>query len=378
MTETERLIHIIRFILARDIAPCNDEAIDWNKLISVAKANGVFQYVHRYITQLDDKALPPQEIIACAERRNALEIHMGILQEYVVDKLREGFGKSGIDYMFIKGTVTKNRYPDAYLRTMGDVDFLYRSEQHDLLRGTMKELGYTLKSHGRVHDIYTDNSGVLIEAHRQLLPASSPYSMFCEDLWARSIKSENYQHEHLLTTEDEFLFAFIHLASHFKKGGIGIRFIVDIWIYKQYEMDWGYIREWLDRLHLSDFYKLIDAVVEKWFKGISSEEDFVKEVEAYILAGGVFGTADNRRCSAIRKGKIKYFFKVCFPGYYEMKSMFPWLNSRWMLPFAWVRRGIDCLFKRRHHIRLLMRPLKQNNAELAKTMNHFFSRCGLE
>lgn len=70
----------------------------------------------------------------------------------------------------------------------------------------------------------------------------------------------------MLRLEDEFLFNFIHVASHFKKGGVGISFIVDIWIYKQSDMNWEYIKDSLEYLNLTRFYNAIDILSEKWFE----------------------------------------------------------------------------------------------------------------
>lgn len=105
-----------------------------------------------------------------------------------------------------------------------------------------------------------------MEAHRQLVSSSSTYYKFCENIWDRVEKHQDYQYEYMLRLEDEFLFNFIHVASHFKKGGVGISFIVDIWIYKQSDMNWEYIKDSLEYLNLTRFYNAIDILSEKWFE----------------------------------------------------------------------------------------------------------------
>ena len=107
-------------------------------VVVLAKKHGVFQYVYRYMRQLQDEKKPSADIASYMDAMNALELRTDILQEYTLSKLQKGFEEMGIDHMFIKGTVTKGRYPDEYLRSMGDIDFLYNAKQHDMLCNKMK------------------------------------------------------------------------------------------------------------------------------------------------------------------------------------------------------------------------------------------------
>ena len=378
MSVSENLIRIINCILAPD-ACCDEFFItDWNALITYARKNGVFQYVYRYMKQLEDDKKPAADVIAAMDGANMRNLRMSILQECALEKLRAGLEDAGINHLFMKGSVTKERYPDRYLRSMGDIDFLYDPAQHDLLCKAMNDMGFVLKNVGRVHDLYIDNNKIIMEAHRQMVSSSSPYIEFSNGIWSRAEATAGYEHNYSMKLEDEFLFSIMHLASHFKKGGIGIRFIVDVWIYKNLEMDWEYIHRSLSAFGLNQFYDIIDSLAEKWFGKQKTEDALIAEIEQYILSGGVFGCRENQKNSAIRNGKLKYFLKVCFPGFEEMRSMFPWLTGRWMLPFAWIRRGLESILKRRKNISVLLSPLKESNADSAAELKNFFVRCGLE
>jgi hypothetical protein len=230
---------------------------------------------------------------------------------------------------------------------------------------------------GRVHDIYVNNN-IFAEAHRQLLTSSSPYYMLFDNIWNNAEKAEDTEHTYSMKLEDEFLFNFIHLVSHFKKGGIGIRFIIDVWIYKRLDLNWEYINTKLAEFDLLKFYELIDLLSEKWFGNRDTDDPTVSEIEQYVLSGNIFGNSENRINSAVRNGKVKYFLRVCFPSYKEMQSMFPKLKHKAMLPVAWVRRGFDSLTKRRENIKALMQPMKTGNAASATEMKQFYKKCGLE
>ncbi|MBR4077439.1 MAG: nucleotidyltransferase family protein, partial [Oscillospiraceae bacterium] len=47
-----------------------------------------------------------------------------------VEKIATAFQEAGIDYMPLKGTLMKGRYPKPELRVMGDADILIRLEQY--------------------------------------------------------------------------------------------------------------------------------------------------------------------------------------------------------------------------------------------------------
>lgn len=369
--------------MARSILDPNQKAEkivvwDWEKHIEVAGKHGIFQYLYRYMTSLDKDEAPSEDIVSYMKRVNAMDVRRGILQEHIVDTLRNGLEEKKIDHMFFKGAVTKERYPDPYLRSMGDIDLLYRAEQHNLLQKTMNQLGFVMKAAGRVHDIYTSHGDIIVEAHRQLTSPHSPYHSFCEAIRDRAEKKSAREYEYAMTKEDEFLFNFIHLASHFKKGGVGIRFIIDIWIYKRLNLDWDYVNEKLASLNLLQFYHLIELLSEKWFGTEIIEDDLVSEIERYVFSGGVFGNPEHRNHFALRKGKMKYLFRVCFPNYAGMKSMFPWLKCRILLPLAWMVRFFESVRGRRNNIKVLMEPLKNNDVDAINQIKHFYKRCGLD
>lgn len=385
LTIEKTLIQTVRYILHPDRGLCAPELADWNGTVAAARKHGVFPYLYRYMRRLPEEQRPPADTVAYMEELNARELRAGILQEYAAEELQKGLEAAGMDHMFFKGTVTKGRYPDPYLRTMGDVDILYAVGQHARLRPVMESLGFSLRTVGRVHDVYENPCHTVIETHRQLVASDSVYFAFCEEIRSRAERVAPYRHTFAMTPEDELLFNFIHLVSHFKKGGVGIRFIADVWIYRRMTLDRTYVQSALEALGLWPFYRSIAALAERWFGDAADSAEtsalppgIVDEIERYILSGSIFGSAQNRRNAAVRNGKLRYFFHACFPGYAEMQSMFPRLRTKALLPAAWLRRGIGIVLNRRGHIRSLFDPLKNGEKDAAAELNRFFVRCGLE
>ena len=376
--EADLLLRIIRYILNPGETAENIDVTDWQALVFLARKNGVYQYVYRYMKQLPEEEKPTAEIAMRMEQSNALELRAGLLQDMALERLQKALETAGVDHMFVKGSVTKGRYPDRFLRTMGDIDLLYQVKHHEKMPQIMETCGFALKKVGRVHDIYTDQNNVLVEAHRQLMASSSQYFAFAEHIWDGAERCPGMQHSWAMRIEDEFLYNLIHLASHFKRGGVGIRFVVDVWVYSRFEMDRAYIDEKLKAYGLSDFCDAIRALAEKWFGSGEGDAPLLTEMEQYILSGGIFGNTENHRSAAIKNGRFRYFMRVCFPSYEEMQSMFPSLKHKAMLPVAWARRGVESVMKRRENIQALFAPVKDGNAESAAELKKFLQKCGLD
>ena len=58
-----------------------------------------------------------------------------------------------------------------------------------------------------------------------------------------------------MSLEDEYIYNLIHLVEHFQNGGVGIRFVMDVYIYNRIEtIDWEYIEAELAKLGLWEFF----------------------------------------------------------------------------------------------------------------------------
>ena len=371
------LIRIIRCVLNHEYPLVVTGKEDWQSIIQVAQKHGLLTYVYYYAKGLDPDSRPDQELSALLGQRYAAEVRRDILQLHAIEQMKSEFDRSGIDNLFFKGSVTKTRYGNEMLRSMGDIDFLYKAEQDAALKDTMKRLGFQYVSNGRVHDIYTRDPWVVAEAHRELLSPRSRYAAFAKNIWKRARLIPNYRHNYEMQIEDEILFNMIHLASHFKKGGAGIRFIVDVWVYAQQEADWNYIESELQRLGLDQFYRNVSLLADRWFGEAECETPVVTAMEDYILTGGIFGLKKNRDDSVIAGGRLPYLKRVLFPSFKDMQSMFPWLKHKWFLPCAWIVRIIESLIKRKDNVNVLLQPFYHGDKQNASALAAFYNSCGL-
>ena len=374
--ETE-LIRIIRDVLNGSTAAADPVVGDWQAVLDYAQKQGLLMFIYQFVGRLQEADRPDRTAMDRLRRCFAAEVSRSVQQSSAVKEMRDAFEKAGIDNLFFKGAVTKTRYQNELLRSMGDIDFLYKPEDDGRLKAVMKKLGFSYESNGRVHDIYRRNGFVLAEAHRRLLSPVSPYSGFGNDIWNRARRLEDRTHSYEMYLEDEIVFNIIHLASHFKKGGAGIRYVIDVWVYRQMDYDRNRVEENLKQLGLDQFYQQILLLAERWFGTNGADTELIRQLEEYILSGGIFGSNRNRNDAVIAGGKKQYLKRVLFPGFEEMQSMFPWLKHRIFLPWAWFRRSAESFVMRRKNVRVLIMPVKNGSIKNAEQLAAFYHDCGL-
>ncbi len=351
---------------------------NWSGLISLAKAHGVLQCVAHYVSAMKEEHKPNKDI--CNYLSNVLlqENMRSVNQLYAVDGIQKKCEEYGICNLVVKGAVTKNRYRDPVFRSMSDIDILYKSEQHKDFKETMLSLGYTDYSEGRKNDTYTMPPFISVEAHRSLLANESEYYEYYSDIWDKCLLKDGCKYTYEMRLEDEFIFNVIHLAEHFRHGGVGIRFIMDVFVYDNLDFDRDYFENELRKLNLYDFFLNISALARYWFSDGQST-DLIEKLSDFVLSNGVFGTKDNEAALYVSKGRFSFFLRTCFPKYDDMKSMFVWLEGkRYLLPYAWILRVFNSLRYRKHNVKAQFLKAKTGDKNKGKELLAFYNECGLK
>lgn len=304
-----------------------------------------------------------------------------MMQEYELTTVIANCEKQGIYILPVKGICTRKRYKDEYIRSMGDMDILYRVNQNEQLKEIMNSLGYEWLGESQKHDHYVKKPFVNIEMHRELVAADSDYASYYENIWERCHLKSGYSYVYEMTVEDEFIFNIVHLTEHFKSGGIGVRLIMDVYVYNHLDMDFDYVHRELRKLKLYDFFCNISMLAELWFGDDVSRSDVpnvVLELEEYVFDSGLYGNHENISALAVSGGRGKRFLRMCFPGYKGMKSAYTWLD-KWpfLLPVAWVIRGFRVLFSRRNTLKGQLALLTDGEKEKGRELREFYKECGL-
>jgi hypothetical protein len=300
------------------------------------------------------------------------------------------FEENGIDYMLLKGCRMKPLYPKPELRMMGDIDILVRMEQYDRIRSLMEGLGMY---EGSVtdHELHWHKKNLMVELHSKLIPSYNKdfFAYFC-DGWFLAQKGQGTRY--CMAPEDELVYLFTHFAKHYRDGGVGCRYVLDLWVFLRNNpnMDQEKIKRELDKLQLREFYENICHVIDVWYEGAPGDEktDFITD---YIFDSGSWGSGESRTTSiAVRdqanqkgsfRAKAVYFMRHAFPRVNILQEKYTLLKrAPWLLPLVWVYRPFYKLLckKERSSVGRHRENLRNINPKNLQTRHEALQYVGLD
>lgn len=308
-----------------------------------------------------------------------------------IGKILEIFEQNGIDYMPLKGILLKHLYPSADLRIMGDADILIRMEQYPSIRSLMIQLGYTdIKE--TEHELVWDKPGMLhLELHKRLISTlNKDYYAYFGDGWQFAKLADGSSFRYELSDEDQFIYLFTHFSKHYRYAGIGIKHVVDLWVYTRHyqNLDLQYIEAELEKLQLLQFYKNIRRLISVWFED-AENDDITDLISLVIFNSGSFGTYESKLASemvraikstgSFKKANISKIWKLTFPDYSTMCKKYPVLHRMsFLLPVMWVVRWFNVALLKRDNIRKLTKDLQFTNEELVTDYQSLLNTVGLD
>ena len=243
-------------------------------------------------------------------------------QMRAVDALCRAFDDAGVDYLPLKGVNMKKLYPKPELRMMGDADILIRTEQYPVIREVVSGLGYE-EGKQSDHELVWNGRDLHLELHKRLIPThNSDYYSYFGDSWHLACAEQGCRYG--MSPEDTYIYQFVHFAKHYRDGGIGLRHVLDLWVYRRAypQMDEARIQAELRRLHLDEFHANMQALLENWFAGGAASErtDFMSD---FLFNSGSWGKLRDHAASAavknarmtgsVRKGRVRMLLRALFP-----------------------------------------------------------------
>lgn len=389
MGEELLLIKMIQCLLNRDHAKdiCFDSSqnIDWDKLLQIADRHNIGSLLYHILGELP-KTLQPDTKTRMRMRNTAMrEAALDIKQQAEQEALLKAFEEHGLYCMPVKGCNTKNFYSKSEYRTMGDLDILYKPEQHHEVKTLLQELGYGNFQSGLKHDHYYKPPYITLEMHRALVAANTMAEDYYADVWERARPRDGFQYIYRMTLEEEYVYTMIHLLEHFKEGGVGIRFVMDIAVFlKQEDLNRDAVEATFQKLGISEFARNMERLADKWFGEADdlqdeTEEAILEELAAFIIDNGIYGKRSQAQALALAKeGRTGYIRRVVFPNLNSMKTLYPWLeNKPWLLPEAWLMRIVRTVLFRGESLKVGVDTIKYGDVQKGKELQEFYKRCGI-
>ena len=137
--------------------------------------------------------------------------------------------KNLYDEKYDKGSFIKNFYPEEWMRTGSDIDILIHKENlGDIEKLFTEKLSYKTGITGN-HDMgFNTPSGAHIEMHYKLIAGENAVTEVLGKIWEEASPKADMEY-HYEMSEEMFVFYHIaHMAKHFRHGGCGIRYFIDL------------------------------------------------------------------------------------------------------------------------------------------------------
>ncbi len=359
------------------------QKFDLEEAAKVAKKHGIIPilYYGAYNCGIESNSPLMQQLFM----QTCMNIQFSKKQMFEIGQLCKAFDQAEIDYMLLKGAVLKSLYPKQEMRCMGDADILVKPKQYKKITTIMKNLNYTAMTESD-HEYIWDKANIHIELHKRLIPSYiKDYYAYYGDGWHLATVKNGTQYS--MSDEDTMIYSFTHFAKHYRDAGIGIRHLLDLWIFKKNKpnLNEQYIKKELTSLKLYEFYLNVLNTLDVWFEDRAADEktDFITEVifnsglygtkTAYILSGGVKSSKTTENI------KRKKFFSLIFLPYNNMCQKYRFLKHiPILLPIMWCVRIFNVLLFKTKKIKHYNNGLKVLNTENIKDYQSALNFVGLD
>lgn len=390
--EYSYLLHLLGAFL-REEAPEVSDAVDWQKLLQLARIHGVpgiLGYMGRTYPICSDPQMKAQLRSLCMHSV-AVFARRNVQANAVTAELE----KTGIDHILMKGYVLRDYYPVPELRSFNDIDIVIHRSDRKRCDERMLELGFQRHTDWEpVYSYFRDNE--LYEIHTEIMEIdvskTGEQQAYFRKYWeyARPVREHSYR----FTPEFHFLYLLTHIAKHVHGSGAGIRMYLDAAAFIRHygdSIDWEWIRQELKKLKLSRFADVVFTGVEDWF-GICCPfpfdrvtRDVIEPFLIFTMEAGVFGhyqrdtavTALKHEDSGDESSRFRQVLRKTFPKAETIRSRYTYLQDKpWLLPAAWVHRLIKNKDKLKLRTRQMQQILEADSEEVRK-MRDLMREIGL-
>lgn len=341
IAERKFLIGLISSAINSAPPPEPDESLDLEFTLFAAKKHRVEAAAYHGLVKLRDK-IPP-DIYKKWTAAYGKEVVRDELFRGEYSRIANTAKRESVTLVPLKGIFLKTLYPSSEMRSMSDIDLLFFPP--DDPSGFMSELGYEKKNvPGDSHDVYTKEPSLCVEWH---------YLLFSGEEFAPVFKSLDRHIEKnssgcALSPEYFYIYMLLHTAKHFFLGGIGIRAISDIYVYrKKVRFDERVVASVMEKAGFGKFRETVETLADMWF-GEKTVFGDTEPLERYVFGSGALGVMPYKvgNAKSDGNGAAGYFIHKLFPSPALMKCYYPFLRKApLLLPFYWLRRIPERILK---------------------------------
>lgn len=358
----EYFIRLIKSFLTGERCEYSCEA-DYDKIFYLAEINGVSGIIAKQISLFSEKEKAKIKNFDEFKQQLGFTVISYESKCSILSQLNDDFNKNSIDYMLVKGAVLRDYYPAPALRTSGDTDLIFRSDDYQNVKSIYdrQNINYEVVNE---KELVFRKDGEMVELHSDK-DFDNDYFI---DIFSKAEKSQGCKY--LLSDEEHLMYVLCHTAKHLNSFGAGVKMFmdIDVLVRKINGLNFKEFLEKCRKAHIETFAKAaltlcsvwFDTPVEKTFD--YSNEEFFDAFQKTIIEGGTFGfESRNLGDYYVRKGlksggksnflsKFNALLHLIFPGGDYLKLSYPYCDKYpFLLPAAWFNRLIDGIFKRGKH-----------------------------
>lgn len=278
---------------------------DWIEVLKEAKSQTVTQLADSVL----DKNRFSQEEAKKWKRAASAAISDNIRIGHNHALLHKWMTEVGIPYVILKGAASASYYPIPAYRSMGDVDFLVRTEDLERAGKVLEEHGLKPWEEEHISHIVYRGPWMHYEMHFNL--AGTPYGEigdqvreYTKDIFEKAEVKKVVSGEAVLPSPFHHgLILLLHTCHHLTGEGIGLRHLCDWAVFENSFSDAefrGLFEDKLKAIGLWRFAQILTRVSIKYLGAYEREwavadDCLTDELIEDILSGGNFGKKDQNR-----------------------------------------------------------------------------------
>lgn len=342
-------LHLLKCALKNE-QPCKAaDQIDFSKVYELSCRHDVENLTFLSIERLDGPI--DSELYRIWQESYYKRMKHATFQDMALEELIQAFTSNGIDCMPLKGSVVKHYYPSSDLRTMGDIDFLVREQNREIVRDIMHSLGYEddLLDDGQV-DAFKRGDLDYIEVHYDFSAENHiMHDVFTID-WDK-LEPTDTPHLFKQTFEDLYFFNVGHYVKNMHNKGMGLRGVVDTFVLwnKLSDEEKASLINRFEIVKINDFHSKLVKISEIWFNN-ADNDGTLNDVQEYLLVKKTYGdyrteTTLNAMFADKSSSNTKYLKDKIFPSAEALYKRYDVKHRCFLLlPFLWLRRILGQLF----------------------------------
>lgn len=381
--EQNYIIELLKCSITNTTPSIPDESLDWDVVFNYAKIHRIVPVLYFSIQKFPEDIksnISNLEQYALAYKSNLVDDANRENEISIITKL---LASNDVDYILLKGSVTKHFYPDTSMRMMSDVDILYRNADSKEIKGLLESNGYTqTKSTPKDAMYLSSNQLVKVEMQQSLLDDGfTDWLKYLDTIWDRCEKKAG--NEYTMTPEDFYIYHITHMAKHFINGGIGLRHILDTWVIKNHyqDLDPEYTKKFFKELSLDKFENKMTVLCKYWFEDtIPSDKKSIELLSEYILENGAFGNISQQSANEAATGSTSSTKEKIFPSKTTMANYYGDVinNHPITIPFYWIRLTFERLFKNHDKTKSKIKTISNISETQKEKTKELFEICGLK